>query len=109
MFRSQKTERLQVERLDDRLNGFQEELRALRDQILDLERPVRELQLEWEDSFEKFRNLYARISKRLEREQQQSTPPESSEQPVTDPRIYRPNVPEGQINPAALRLLNRSG
>jgi len=62
-------------RQDDRLAAVQGECEALRSRLTDLESevrglvtPVRDLTMEWEDWFEKFRNLYGRISKRQERE-----------------------------------------
>lgn len=63
----------------------------LEGQLADLEKPVRDLEMEWQDWFEKFRNLYARITRRIEREQK------------TEPS--EPNGAEA-MNPLAMRLLH---
>jgi len=79
---SSKTERELVQRLDEQA--------AL---IAGLQKAVRDLEVEWEDYFEKFRNLYARINKRRQRE---ATEAEEASAPVQG------------INPLAQRLLDLS-
>ncbi|MDH3424543.1 MAG: hypothetical protein OEN00_16225 [Gemmatimonadota bacterium] len=56
---------------------------------------MRELEVEWLDTYEKFRNLYARISKRVQREKASE-----SEGPGGQPN-------GGVVNPAALALLQQ--
>lgn len=63
----------------------------LEGQLADLEKPVRDLEMEWQDWFEKFRNLYARITRRIERAEKTETTEANGEDPV---------------NPLAMRLLH---
>lgn len=90
----------QLKESEGRLTHLQIEFQALQVSLVGLETPVRELQAEWEDMFEKYRNLYGRISKRIKREEEPE--PEVVAQPLT------PTIP-ADINPMAERLLRRSG
>ena len=71
-----------------RLDDYGESLGAL-------QTPVRDLTMEWEDWFEKFRNLYSRIAKRQDRE----AGAEKAEAP--EPNGALPP----DVNPLALQLL----
>jgi len=88
-----KTDPVQVERLEAKIERAMVTLEALGSQMAALELTsarARELETEWLDMYEKFRNLYARISKRIER----AAPPE--------------DLPNGHAtNPAAMALLTR--
>lgn len=97
----------QVEDLGEQVAGLKKRLDTLSSLMMDisnrlgdLERPVRELQLEWEDNFEKFRNLYGRITKRIKREE------EEAEEPPAVAALSAGGVP-ADINPAAARILSR--
>lgn len=76
---------------EQELSRRQDELLA---QITALEKTVRDLTMEWEDWYEKFRNLYARISRRQQRE-------DSAKEPEANG--------DGPMNPAAARLLSLGG
>ena len=67
-----------------------DQLKDLPRDFADLEKPIRELEMEWQDWFEKFRNLYSRLSRREERADKQP------DEPQADP-----------INPLAAQLLGR--
>jgi uncharacterized coiled-coil DUF342 family protein len=80
----------QLTALELRLEEHTRKLDELDKRVLELGKQWREVELEWADYFEKFRNLYARASRRLERaEQVQETPAPAP------------------FNPAALALLQR--
>ena len=60
-----------------------EQLRALGDRIAAIERELRTVGVEWSEWYDKFRLLYARIAKRVEREEKlqkgpQETPPDTN-------------------------------
>jgi len=91
-----RTAREQVERLDRELRSLEEVAARLRGRVDEMELTesrLREIEVEWADTFEKFRNLYARISKRIER----------AEPPPAEPNGSLPH----DINPLALNLLKR--
>lgn len=103
------TSKRRVEDLERRLTELEEATRgstgafsSLQVRLVELETPVRELQAEWEDMFEKFRNLYGRITKRIKREQEEQEEPAEVVAPTS------PGIP-ADINPLAERLLRRSG
>ena len=75
---------------DERVARLEERISVLEARLGELERPVRDIQMEWEDWFEKFRNLYARITKRQQREKEATGEAEKDDQPY---------------NPLALSLL----
>lgn len=50
--------------------------RALRNEIRQYRQEIEELRLEWNEWFDKFRRLYARLSRRVEREAEQPEPDE---------------------------------
>lgn len=84
----------QLERkLEVQLEGMERVRATLSDLELTSAR-MRELEVEWLDTYEKFRNLYARISKRVQRAG-------ATEEPE------KPERPNGVMNPAALALLNQ--
>lgn len=64
--------------------------------VAQMQQDVRTIQMEWEDWFEKFRNLYARINKRVQRESAASQPNGADK---TQP----------PMNPLAARLLSQGG
>ena len=68
-------------------------VRKLELRIDELEKPVRDIRMEWEDWFEKFRNLYGRLNKRRQRDE--ADPPEQTQ--AAEPRV---------TNPLALRLMS---
>lgn len=82
--------------------GFvrQQQLRSIQDAVAALSAELEQLKaeraelkhiaVEWEDWFEKFSTLYARLNKRVQREEPQP-----------------PRVDAEPINPAALKLLGR--
>lgn len=91
------TSNRRVRDLEDRVadltiqgQGMASRLDSLSAALGELERPVRELETEWLDSYEKFRNLYGRITKRMERDAKEETAAEPAD-----------------INPLAKRLLER--
>ena len=53
--------------------------------MLQQERRLKEIEVEWEGWFDKYRRLYARISKRVQR-QRDEEPPADSEAPAAAPR-----------------------
>lgn len=63
-----------------------------------LERKVKELEIEWEGWYDKYRRLYARLSKREERAHAAPDEPVETARGGGSPHI---------TNPAALRLLGR--
>lgn len=69
------------------------EILDLRNALGDLEKRVRDVEMEWEDWFEKFRNLYARITRRQQREA--AEPKENGLEP------------QPSMNPLAAELLSR--
>lgn len=75
---------------DERVARLEERLSTLEARFNELERPVRDLEMEWQDWFEKFRNLYARITKRVQREKESTEEANGTAQPY---------------NPLALSLL----
>lgn len=88
-----KTAREQVARLEQELREQGDRLNTLRAQLEEQELTaarVREIELEWADAFEKFRNLYARIAKRIERE--------GAKEDAGEPEQL------GEMNPLARRL-----
>ena len=87
---------VQVALLQERLEKFGSQIEALGARQDDVEKPLRDLQMEWEDWFEKFRNLYARINKRRQREEAE---------PEQEPDSPSPRA----INPLAQRLLRIGG
>lgn len=64
--------RSKLEKLVGRADALHDHLRGLDDKLEELARPVRDLEMEWQDYFEKFRNLYSRLSRRSEREAEPS-------------------------------------
>jgi len=76
---------------DPRLNELLLAVRRLEVDVEELQKDRSRLEMEWEDWFEKFRNLYARINKRHQREDA-----ETVETPAVQP-----------MSPMALRLLNQ--
>lgn len=76
-----------VREADVRVGLLEEAIDRLQRDLEDLKKPVRDMEMEWESWFDKFRNLYARHSRRAEREA-------AAETPETAP-----------TNPAALRIL----
>ena len=91
----QKTDNRQDVRLDGLVaecEGLRSRLTAVESDVRGLVTPVRDLTMEWEDWFEKFRNLYGRISKRQQREN-------GTEQ--------EPKDAGGPMNPAAAALLQQ--
>lgn len=91
-----------LEKLEATQDGSTGAFSSLQVRLVELETPVRELQAEWEDMFEKFRNLYGRITKRIKREQEEQQEEPEVVAPIT------PGIP-ADINPLAERLLRRSG
>lgn len=90
----QKTDNRQDVRLDGLVaecEGLRSRLTAVESDVQGLVTPVRDLTMEWEDWFEKFRNLYGRITKRQERETKAELTPEAD---------------NGPMSPAAEALLN---
>ena len=82
--------------LQERLERQSDEIAALRAELAEGVTKYRELDLEWMDAYEKFRSLYGRISKRMERASQ---PKEDDE----------PETPTNGLNPLAARLLSQGG
>lgn len=97
MFNSKlKTALVQV---DDRLSALEKALEAARERLQGvearmevLESQARSLALEWDDSYEKLRSLFGRVSKRIERADKESQPNGEADRP---------------INPAAQRILSQ--
>ncbi len=84
--------------VEERASESKRQLDELRERIMQLEggdARMRELELEWVDTYEKFRNLYGRISKRIERAQPEEPEPDAT------------GTPHETTNPAALRILGR--
>lgn len=88
-----------LDELERRLGNHERAVKALGDSVDEMAKPIRDIEMEWEDWFEKFRNLYARISRRQQREAKES----EVEQPAGDAHGLPPDA-----NPAALKLLGRS-
>ncbi len=66
-----KTSAGQVARLEEvtrDIDGLYRSVAELQKEVEALRTPIRDLTMEWEDWFEKFRSLYGRISKRQQRE-----------------------------------------
>jgi uncharacterized coiled-coil protein SlyX len=76
------------ERVVDQLSALDVRLAEHEKRLAELSKQWREVEMEWADYFEKFRNLYARASRRMERAEAVQEPP--APQP---------------FNPAALALL----
>ena len=81
--------------IEDEVAGLGAQLSDLDEAIRDLRKPVKDIVVEWDDYYEKFRALYARIAKRQERAEK-----------AEKAEAVEPNgaVP-GDINPLALELL----
>lgn len=77
------------QRHDEVVRSVEERLLALEGQFVQLRREWRSIALEWEDSYEKMRTLYNRISRRFER---------AAKAEAEAPEQHQPN-------PAALALL----
>lgn len=94
MWKKQKTKKGPDGAIETRLLALEHRFEAI-------ERKMEGVDMEWSEWFDKFRRLYARLSKRQQREdraQEQNSEPEGVGAGV--PRI---------TNPAALALLNRRG
>lgn len=73
-------------------------VQALESRLDAMERERKSLRLEWDDIFEKFSRLYARLAKRAKSE---------LEEPPQMPQDRKTQAGEGQdINPVALALMN---
>jgi len=68
-------------------SDVEERLKALEEAV----GALAHIEIEWEDMFEKFKNLYARLNKRVQRDAEKEEPP-----------------PEPPMNPAAARILGTS-
>lgn len=81
--------------------------RALRDRVEELERRWKAVEVEWDEWYDKFRRLYARIAKRVEREGEAAPDAAESRQDApqsTIPRAVgydRPYIPS--VHPKAGR------
>lgn len=97
-----KTAREQVEGLRGQIRALetdvQKRLDAIELRCKELEIPLRDLETEWASAYEKFRNLYARISKRMQREAANG---DSS-------RNEGASGMPSDINPLAARILRRN-
>lgn len=62
----------------------------------DLERKLKVIEADWDEWYDKFRRLYARLSKRVERDEKASTLPQDER---SEPERHR------TTNPLALALL----
>jgi len=94
-----KTAREQLRRQQDALLEMAKRLDDYGASLEELQKPVRDLQMEWEDWFEKFRNLYSRIAKRQER---------AAVEEKAEPSEANGALP-ADINPLALQLLQGKG
>lgn len=90
-----KTVREQVERQDSRIRKLEHLVGDLNDRLIGTEKPLKDILVEWDDYYEKFRNLYARIAKRQQRE---------AEAEKAEPETANGAFPS-DINPLALQLL----
>ncbi len=90
-----KTAREQLADHQVQLASVKKHLAELTTGLADLAKPVRDLEMEWEDWFHKFRNLLARLNKREERETVAKV--EAAE----PPGVALPT----DMNPLALQLL----
>lgn len=61
---------------------------------------MRDLRMDWDSTYEKFKTLYARISKRFDRENEQEAPTRPAE-------AITPPPPVSTSNPRALAILTR--
>jgi hypothetical protein len=79
-------------------------LRDLDDRLRALEKTLQEIRVEWEEWYDKYRRLYARLNKRIADAQQLEMAPE---RPADGRPPGPPTRPEwGRVtNPAALALL----
>ena len=90
---------------DPRLEVLEGLIAECRRDIEDMRKPIRDLEMEWEDWFEKFRNLYGRITKR-----QQRAAEEEEAEPAPDTQIATPvGMIPADVNPLALNLLRGQG
>ena len=60
----------------------EDDLRALRNQVADLESAIKRLRSEWEDMYEKLVRRSERLRKREERQEQQIEMPEANGMPL---------------------------
>ena len=62
--------------------------------VEELERRLKSIEIEWDEWYDKYRRLYARIAKRVKAQ-------EAAESPENDEQA------RAKVNPLALRILNR--
>lgn len=86
--------------------------RALRAELRQHHQEIEELKLEWEEWFDKFRRLYARLSRRVERENAEdaTAAPPVSREPSRDQQSPQLTLSERQqqINESILKRRTRA-
>lgn len=64
------------------------DLSALKDRIEDVERGLRKIQLEWEDSFDRLRVMAGRIARQVKERQEEQPEPDIPAPPDSDPSLH---------------------